>query len=112
MSFVDVGDGTSRNKNNPMTPQASSPNGRVSNGLKQTAPVLASCFSEPFQVFSAKRFPGVIESTNLSKCFANQGIKIPIRQNDAGNKRGRDDDSDDNGDAGEDEVSPGEGPVP
>ncbi|KAI9882846.1 MAG: hypothetical protein M1823_005415 [Watsoniomyces obsoletus] len=45
-----------------------------------SAPVLASCFSEVFQVYSAKKFPGVIESTALSKCFATQGIKIPIRK--------------------------------
>ena len=45
-----------------------------------SAPVLASCFSDIFQVFSAKKFPGVIESTSLSKCFATQGIKIPIRK--------------------------------
>ncbi|KAL7271822.1 hypothetical protein RUND412_005391 [Rhizina undulata] len=45
-----------------------------------SAPVLASAFSEVFQVYSAKKFPGVIESTNLSKCFATQGIKIPIRR--------------------------------
>ncbi|KAF2134045.1 hypothetical protein P153DRAFT_280951 [Dothidotthia symphoricarpi CBS 119687] len=43
-------------------------------------PVLASCFSAPFTVYSAKKFPGVIESTSLSKCFAAQGIKIPIRK--------------------------------
>lgn len=44
------------------------------------AQVLATCFSEPFQVYSAKKFPGVIESTPLSKAFAAQGIKIPIRK--------------------------------
>ncbi|KKA31188.1 hypothetical protein TD95_005391 [Thielaviopsis punctulata] len=43
-------------------------------------PVLASCFSDAFTVFSAKKFPGVCESTALSKCFATQGIKIPIRK--------------------------------
>lgn len=48
------------------------------------APVLASCFSESFQVYSAKRFPGVVESTGLSKCFATQGIKIPIRKDGPG----------------------------
>ena len=31
-------------------------------------------------MFSAKKFPGVVESTQLSKCFATQGIKIPIRK--------------------------------
>lgn len=45
-----------------------------------SAPVLASCYSDKFDVYSAKKFPGVIESTNLSKCFATQGIKIPIRK--------------------------------
>jgi hypothetical protein len=55
-----------------------------------SAPVLATCFSNPFQVFSAKKFPGVIESTQLSKCFAGQGIKIPIRKD--GNGRMHDDD--------------------
>ena len=57
-----------------------------------SAPVLASTFSEVFQVYSAKKFPGVIESTALSKCFATQGIKIPIRKDGPrGNIRDRDD---------------------
>jgi hypothetical protein len=43
-------------------------------------PILAASFSMPFTVYSAKKFPGVIESTPLSKCFASQGIKIPIRK--------------------------------
>lgn len=54
-----------------------------------SAPVLASVFSEPFQVFSAKKFPGVIESTPLSKCFALQGIKIPIRKDGVKGSRAR-----------------------
>ena len=53
-------------------------------------PILASCFSDVFTVFSAKKFPGVVESTPLSKCFATQGIKIPIRK-DGATKRGADD---------------------
>lgn len=44
------------------------------------APVLATTYSETFHVYSAKKFPGVIESTPLSKAFAAQGIKIPIRK--------------------------------
>lgn len=48
------------------------------------APVLASVFTKPFQVFSAKKFPGVIESTELSRTFAQQGIKIPIRKDGDG----------------------------
>jgi hypothetical protein len=44
------------------------------------SPILATVNSEPFTVYSAKKFPGVIESTPLSKCFASQGIKIAIRK--------------------------------
>lgn len=63
LNFVDVGTGSASSQLNT---------GR--------APVLATCFSDPFQVYSAKKFPGVIESTPLSKTFAQQGIKIPIRK--------------------------------
>lgn len=79
MNFVNVG--------NPTAPQ------NLNNG---SAPVLASTFSNIFQVFSAKRFPGVIESTSLSKCFATQGIKIPIRKDGprAGGRAGPDDEDD------------------
>ncbi|PTB36668.1 hypothetical protein M441DRAFT_150083 [Trichoderma asperellum CBS 433.97] len=59
------------------------------------APILASCFSDVFNVYSAKKFPGVCESTPLSKAFAAQGIKIPIRK-DANLKGG--DGEDDYGD--------------
>lgn len=55
------------------------------------SPILARCFSDIFQVYSAKKFPGVIESTPLSKLFASQGIKIPIRKD---NKNGGDEDDD------------------
>ncbi|KAL6708663.1 hypothetical protein ACN47E_002359 [Coniothyrium glycines] len=56
--------------------------GQGTNAVVSTGkcPMLASSFSEPFTVYSAKKFPGVIESTPLSKCFAQQGIKIPIRK--------------------------------
>ena len=41
-------------------------------------------------MYSAKKFPGVVESTPLSKCFATQGIKIPIRKDGpAGEKSGK-----------------------
>lgn len=61
MNFVNVGRG----------------DGKLNTGV---APVLATAYSDVFQVYSAKKFPGVIESTGLSKCFAMQGIKIPIRR--------------------------------
>lgn len=85
MSFVNVGT------------QSTDPNGTpVIN--HSSAPILASVFSEPFQVFSAKKFPGVIESTQLSKCFALQGIKIPIRKDGVKGTRGRGGDGDEDND--------------
>jgi hypothetical protein len=82
MSFVNVGTQSTESSNG--TPV-------INHG---SAPILASVFSEPFQVFSAKKFPGVIESTQLSKCFALQGIKIPIRKDGVKGSRGRVDDDD------------------
>lgn len=37
-------------------------------------------FSEPFRVYSAKKFPGVVDSSQLGRVFASQGVKIPIRR--------------------------------
>ncbi|RGP61906.1 hypothetical protein FLONG3_10374, partial [Fusarium longipes] len=56
------------------------PGGLGANVNQGRAPILASCFSQDFSVYSAKKFPGVCESTPLSKTFALQGIKIPIRK--------------------------------
>lgn len=86
MSFVNVGTQSTETTNGAPV---------INHG---SAPVLASVFSEPFQVFSAKKFPGVIESTQLSKCFALQGIKIPIRKDGVKGSRGRGGDGDDDGD--------------
>ncbi|KAJ3173200.1 hypothetical protein HDU88_004661 [Geranomyces variabilis] len=41
----------------------------------------ASVFSNPFQVYSPKRFPGMAASTALSRLFAQQGIRIHLRDN-------------------------------
>ncbi|KAJ1970542.1 hypothetical protein H4R35_005801 [Dimargaris xerosporica] len=46
-------------------------------------------FSQPFSVYSAKKFPGMIESTELSKCFVKQGIKISVRK-ESSKQRGAD----------------------
>lgn len=49
--------------------------------IKQSGtPIVSWILSESFRSYSAKKFPGVIDSTDLSKCFATQGIKIPIRR--------------------------------
>lgn len=68
-SFVDVGI--------QVQDQASQLSVQLNTGK---APVLATTYSDSFQVYSAKKFPGVIESTALSKAFAAQGVKIPIRK--------------------------------
>jgi hypothetical protein len=69
----------------------------VRDGLLVEAPCLAKAFTKPFKVFSAKKFPGVWPSTDLSEKFAEQGIKIPIRRNDGKRRRGQngDDEYDD-----------------
>jgi Velvet factor len=87
------------NSISPLTP-ASANSSAVTAGASlntSAAPVLASVFTRPFQVFSAKKFPGVIESTELSRTFAQQGIKIPIRKDGdgAGGKRRRNTEEDD-----------------
>ncbi|KAF9965138.1 hypothetical protein BGZ70_005345 [Mortierella alpina] len=54
--------------------------------------LIAETTSQPFTVFSAKKFPGMTESTELSKAFAKQGLKIPIR-NDLRARKNADKDS-------------------
>ena len=72
--------------------------------LSERGPLLAISCSNPFQVHSAKKFPGVVQSTELSVKFAEQGQKISIRKNDdkndvngdkGGKKRKRKGDDDD-----------------
>ncbi|PWN51321.1 hypothetical protein IE53DRAFT_314112 [Violaceomyces palustris] len=41
--------------------------------------VVASIDSEPFTVYSPRRFPGMTESTELAKLLARQGVQVPIR---------------------------------
>jgi len=66
------------------------------------SPVLAQTFTEPFAVFSAKRFPGVPDTTALSIALGNQGQKLPLRNRHGsgkpGRRRARDDSSDDDSD--------------
>lgn len=68
--------------------------------IGNSAPCLATVFSQAFKVYSAKKFPGVAESTELSRIFAHQGVKISIRKDDKNGKRKRDD-SDDDGEGGD-----------
>ncbi|KAJ1887814.1 hypothetical protein LPJ81_006452 [Coemansia sp. IMI 209127] len=60
--------------------------------MRTSAPIKARAFSEPFKVYSAKQFPGMIESTQLSKHFAKQGVKIPVRKETGKASMGGEDD--------------------
>ncbi|ORY53791.1 hypothetical protein BCR33DRAFT_674963, partial [Rhizoclosmatium globosum] len=44
-----------------------------------SVPPIAMAFSEVFQVYSPKSFPGITKTTVLSKCLARQGLKIRLR---------------------------------
>ena len=39
-----------------------------------------SIYSNVFQVYSPKTFPGLLESTFLSRSFSDQGVRIRIRK--------------------------------
>ena len=54
---------------------------------------LAHCVSNPFTVYSAKRFPGMTNSTELSRSFADQGLKVRIRTDLRPRKRAREETS-------------------
>lgn len=68
--------------------------GRVGTGV---AEALAETYTEPFTVYSPRRFPGMLDPTPLSRKLASQGIKIPVR-NDKKKQRRRNDDGDNGGD--------------
>ncbi|KAF9238759.1 velvet factor [Melanogaster broomeanus] len=53
------------------------------------SPVLAQTFTHPFVVYSAKRFPGVPDTTALSIAFGNQGQKLPLRNRHGAGRQGR-----------------------
>ncbi|BGP29025.1 hypothetical protein JCM10296v2_000761 [Rhodotorula toruloides] len=40
----------------------------------------AAVLTDEFQVFTAKRFTGMLDPTPLSQCFAKQGVRIPTRR--------------------------------
>lgn len=67
--------------------------GQIKMGVSEA---LAETYTEPFTVYTPRRFPGVIEPTALSKKFAAQGVKIPVRVDRKKRRR----DSGEDGDAG------------
>ncbi|KAJ2766612.1 hypothetical protein IWQ57_004290, partial [Coemansia nantahalensis] len=54
--------------------------GEDDNLLTDKTDIPAKAFTDVFRVYSAKQFPGMMESTPLSKHFARQGVKIPVRK--------------------------------
>lgn len=68
--------------------------GRVGTGV---AEALAETYTDPFTVYSPRRFPGMLDPTPLSRKLASQGIKIPVR-NDKKKQRRRNDGDDNGGD--------------
>ncbi|TIA88746.1 hypothetical protein E3P99_02426 [Wallemia hederae] len=54
------------------------------------APVLNSVITNPFTVFTAKKFPGMAPSSDLAKSLAAQGVKIPIRNEERKRNQNRD----------------------
>jgi hypothetical protein len=59
--------------------------------LYTSAPIISYTFSRPFRSYSAKKFPGVIDTTELSRYFAMQGIRIPIRRHQKNKSAEKDD---------------------
>lgn len=56
---------------------------------EEVSPVLAQTFTEPFTVYSAKKFPGVPPMTALSLEFGKQGQKLPLRNRPGSSGKGR-----------------------
>ncbi|KNC97853.1 uncharacterized protein SPPG_06849 [Spizellomyces punctatus DAOM BR117] len=50
-------------------------------GADPGTPILATAMSDVVSVYQPKRFPGLLGTTELSECFARQGIPIHVRRN-------------------------------
>jgi hypothetical protein len=48
--------------------------------------IIAECLSDIFVVYTAKKFPGMMQSTKLTLAFQRQGIKVEIRTEKRGNR--------------------------
>lgn len=56
-------------------------------GQKRHFPILAETFSEPFDVYTAKDFPGISESSKLVRALREQGCIISIKKGNDKKKR-------------------------
>ncbi|CAE6510703.1 unnamed protein product [Rhizoctonia solani] len=93
------------------------PNAHATHVTTTSTPILAQTFTDPFTVYSAKRFPGVPETTPLSVAFGTQGQKLPLRNRNPGTSgkkggrknRGHGSDSEGDSEGGDSDESPGTG---
>ncbi|CAE6371411.1 unnamed protein product [Rhizoctonia solani] len=93
------------------------PNAHATHVTTTSAPILAQTFTDPFTVYSAKRFPGVPETTPLSVAFGTQGQKLPLRNRNPGTSgkkggrknRGHGSESEGESEGGDSDDSPGTG---
>jgi Velvet factor len=53
-----------------------------------TSKVLATAMSNVFEVYSPKKFPGMLEPSALINKFAAQGVRLLIRHSDDGRQNG------------------------
>ncbi|KAI9104600.1 velvet factor-domain-containing protein [Phlyctochytrium arcticum] len=53
----------------------------ASMGQPSGTPILATAMSDVVSVYQPKRFPGLLGTTELSECFARQGVPIHVRRN-------------------------------
>lgn len=69
-------------------------------GRSRSLPILSDIFSDVFDVYTAKEFPGINESSKLVRTLREQGCIIAIKKgNDKKKKLGGGDDSDDDDDS-------------
>lgn len=80
----DLSTATQQEDQEAQQPTAASSN---SNG-KGISGALAGTYTDAFTVYTPRRFPGVIEPTALSRKFAAQGVKIPVRVDRKKKRRG------------------------
>jgi hypothetical protein len=89
------------NLSNSKTPRKFDLEGRVEDDdVIRDCPVLAINWSAPFRVYSAKKFPGVPDTTAITKKLYDQGVKVAIRKdsqgkNGNGKRRNSDDEDED-----------------
>ena len=65
-----------------------------------TSKVLARVMSDVFEVYSAGKFPGMLEPSALTKKFATQGVWLTVRHSDgsSSNRVKTEEDDDNSGD--------------